>query len=114
MQRGLGLLFLFSLLLPLTVRSQAVQNIPGWEVLPDSLMQVWHLDKDQIRRINVIEEDYATERDEVWSTPDMEEQDKVQQLVKLGAARMEEIKGVLGTTHYENWQAVLRSAVPNR
>ncbi len=112
MPRGLGLLFLLFLFFPLTLRSQVVQDIPGWNILPDSLMQLWHLDKDQVRRIKVIEEDYSTERNEIWGTPQMEEEEKIQLLGKLGIARMEEIKGVLGAIHYASWQQVLRSLVP--
>ena len=114
MPRSLGILFILFLFLPLTLRSQVVQDIPGWQMLADSLMQLWHLDKDQVRRIKVIEEDYSTERDEIWGTPQMEEEEKVQQLGKLGVARMEEIKGVLGAVHYGAWLEVLRSAVPER
>ena len=109
MCRWISLLGLL-LLLPLSVCSQAITDIPGWHPLPDSLMQIWHLDQDQVRRINVIEEDYATEREEVWSTPDLDEPGRIRELSRLGAARMEEIKGVLGTAHYDQWLAILRSA----
>lgn len=114
MQRGLGLLLILFLLLPVTLRAQVANDIPGWEILPDSLMQIWHLDADQVRRIKVIEEDYSTERDEVWGTPNLEEQDKVQQLGRLGVARMEELKGVLGSTHFGSWQLMLHTEVPER
>src|SRR5690606_38586177 len=107
MCRWISLLGLL-LLLPLSVCSQAITDIPGWHPLPDSLMQIWHLDKDQVRRIKVIQEDYAAERKEVWGTPNMEETEKVRALARLGTARMEEIKGVLGTVNYGRWQQVLK------
>lgn len=99
------------LLLPLSVCGQAITDIPGWHPLSDSLMQIWHLDKDQMRRIKVIQEDYATERKEIWGTPNMEDAEKVRTLTRLGTARMEEIRGVLGTANYERWQQVLKAAV---
>jgi|GEM_PF-2102984 len=111
MYRRMPLCFFLLFLAPLSARSQAIGDIPGWHILPDSLMQIWHLDKDQVRRIKVIQEDYAAERKEVWSTPNMVDTEKTRALTRLGTARMEEIKGVLGTANYGRWQQVLKAAV---
>lgn len=107
-------LFLFLALIgvPASSRAQSPSDVLGWELLPDSLMQVWHLDKDQIRRIKVIEEDYATEREELWSTPDSDDREKELRERKLGESRMAEIKGVLGNTNFARWQEVLQRASP--
>ena len=110
MKRSVGLLFLLFLLTPFSSQAQVTVDIPGWNVVPDSLMQIWHLGKDQMRRIKVIEEDYSTERDEVWSTPDVDDQEKTRRLMKLGEARMGEIKGVLGTTSFDLWQKAISAA----
>ena len=44
MLRTGSFLFLWLALVTASVRAQDTADIPGWELLPDSLMLIWHLD----------------------------------------------------------------------
>lgn len=80
----------------------------GWEPLPDSLMRAWQLSGDQMRRVQVIEEDYGLEREELWNTPGLNGQDLEDRMARLGEARKAEIEGVLGATTCAKWVKWLR------
>lgn len=84
--------------------------ITGWEPLPDSLMRAWRLPPDEVRRLQVIQEDYGIERSEVWNTPGLAGEEKAARIAKLGEARAAEIKGVLGTAQYERWLQWVRAS----
>ena len=101
----LCLLFVFA---PAVVRAQGTADIPGWQMVPDSLFLIWHLDQDQIARLRVIEEDYDTERQHVAANMKTGTEQEAR-LRKLGASRMNEIKGVLGAEYFSDWQHRLRT-----
>lgn len=94
------------------MHAQDTQGIPGWEVLPDSLFLIWHLDQDQITRLHVIEEDYDTERQHVAADTKVDAAEKKARLQKLGTARLHEIEGVLGQEYFSDWQRHVRDAGP--
>lgn len=85
-------------------QAQGTSDPYRWESLPDSLFLIWHLDKDQIDRLRVIEEDYTTERGNVTNDTRLSTAQQQQRLKQLGDSRREEIKGVLQTEYYIDWQ----------
>ena len=107
------ILFLYSLT-PTVARAQDVTTIPGWEILPDSLFLIWHLDQDQITRLRVIEEDYDTERQHVAANVKVDEAGKAARLRKLGIARLDEIEGVLGGEYFSDWRDRIRGTAPKK
>ncbi|MCO5276330.1 MAG: hypothetical protein M9900_15605 [Flavobacteriales bacterium] len=88
--------------------AQGTAGMTGWEPLPDSLMRAWQLSGDQMRRVQVIEEDYGLEREELWNTPGLNGQDLEDRMARLGEARKAEIEGVLGATTCAKWVKWLR------
>ena len=107
-------IFLFYSLTATVLRAQDVTNIPGWEVLPDSLFLIWHLDQDQIHRLRVIEADYKTEWQHIAADTRTDAADKEAHLRKLGASRMDEIEGVLGGEYFSDWRDRLQGAEPRK
>ena len=96
------------------VWAQVPGMVTGWEPLPDSLMRAWRLPPDEVRRLQVIQEDYGIERSEVWNTPGLTGEEKAARIAKLGDARGAEIKGVLGTAQYGQWLQWVRASSPLR
>ncbi|MEO8734654.1 MAG: hypothetical protein ABI373_10020 [Flavobacteriales bacterium] len=112
MLRTCSLLFLLFVLTPAAVHAQNTTHISGWEVVPDSLFLIWHIDQDQVKRLHVIEEDYDTERQHVASSAKTDAE-KEARLQKLGASRLKEMKGVLGADHFSDWQRRIELAGSN-
>jgi hypothetical protein len=111
MPRNCVLICLFFALAPAALHAQGLSDVHGWEVVPDSLFLIWHLDQDQIKRLRVIETDYDTERQHVAVNTKADAAAKDARLRKLGKARLNEIKGVLGTEYFSDWRKRM-NAVP--
>lgn len=88
----------------IATQAQGTSDLHPWEPLPDSLFLIWHLDKDQIARLRVIEEDYVTERGNATNDTRLSPAQRQERLKRLGDSRREEIKGVLQTEYYIDWQ----------
>lgn len=81
----------------------------GWYPLPDSLFKTWGLDRDQVRRLRAIEEDYAVDRSTLMRSalPDAERE---RRLRAMAAERSAEIRAVIHSQHFADWERRMRAS----
>ncbi len=87
-----------------TAQAQNGVAVPGWDPLPDSLFLIWDLDRDQVRRLRVIEEDHDSARAEIQADQNLSADDKDRQLQDLARERRNEIRAVLQVKQFEDWE----------
>ena len=89
-------------------QDEATLSRLGWYPLPDSLFKVWGLDRDQVRRLQAIEEDYAVDRSMLMRSA-LPEEERERRIRAMAADRSAEIRAVIHSRHFADWERRMRS-----